>query len=148
MPRGGPQPGSGPKRGTKRITAKAREAARLAAENGNKILPHEILLNAANGESFMQRRLVIVYYKRGPLKGQEKMREWVEEIYWPTVQEQIDAAKAAAPYFAPRLTSLPIDPGKFNNTGKYGEPLDLDARKVLADRIARMAKRLREKKHT
>jgi hypothetical protein len=108
MPRGGPRPGSGPKRGTKRITEKTRKAATLEAKNNGYVLPHEILLRAANGECFKQRKLVITYYKSGPNKGCEKDREWIEEDYWPTVQEQIDAAKAAASYFAPRLATQTV----------------------------------------
>jgi len=108
--RGGARPGSGPKpTGTARITSKAREAASLQAKKDGRLLPHEILLRAANGESFKQKKLHIIYYGRGPNKGQEKYREWVEEDYWPSVSEQIDAAKAAAPYFAPRLASQTVN---------------------------------------
>lgn len=108
MPRGGPQPGSGPKRGTKRITARAQKDARNKAKTDGYLLPHEILLKAANGECFKQKKLHITYYRSGPHKGQEKSREWIEEDYWPTVHEQIDAAKAAAPYYAPRLAAQTI----------------------------------------
>jgi len=108
MPRGGPQPGSGAKRGASRITAKAQEAAKLKAGKEGHLLPHEILLKAANGECFQQRRLHIIYHGRGPNKGKEKERRWVEEDYWPSVSEQIDAAKAAAPYFVPRLAAQTI----------------------------------------
>lgn len=58
--------------------------------NMSKLLPHEILLRAANGEAFIQRRA-------------ETDSEWVDELYYPTVAEQLNAAKAAAPYYAPRL---------------------------------------------
>lgn len=105
MPRGGPRPNSGPKRGVSRVTAKAKADARAKAKDDGHMLPHEILLRAANGEPFKQRRLIITYYKSGPNKGHEKSREWVEEDYWPTTAEQIDAAKAAAPYYAPRLAT-------------------------------------------
>lgn len=105
MPRGGPRPGAGAKRGAKRITAKAQEAARAKATGEGYLLPHEILLRVANGESLKQRKLHITYHKRGPNKGFEKSREWVEEDYWPTAAEQVDAAKAAAPYYAPRLAT-------------------------------------------
>lgn len=106
MARGGPQPGSGRKpSGTNRITARARRDARAKASEGGYLLPHEILLRAANGEPFKQRKLHITYYRTGERKGQIKSKEWVEEDYWPTVAEQIDAAKAAAPYYAPRLAS-------------------------------------------
>ena len=45
-----------------------------------------------------------MYYKTGEFKGQEKRREWVDKEYYPTFEERVDAAKAAAPYFAPRLS--------------------------------------------
>ena len=93
------------KRGTKRISTKTQEAARLQAKEDGYLLPHEILLKAANGECFKQKKLVIIYHKRGPNKGHEKERKWVEEDYWPTVQEQVDAAKAAAPYYSPKLAT-------------------------------------------
>jgi len=105
MAQGGARPGSGPKRSPKRITKKAQTAAVIEAKKGGHVLPHEILLRAANGECFKQKRLEITYYKAGPNKGHEKSRQWVEEDYWPTVHEQIDAAKAAAPYYAPRLAT-------------------------------------------
>lgn len=108
MSHGGPRPGAGAKRGGKRITARAQRDARVKAEGDGKLLPHEILLRAANGECFKQKKLHIVYYKSGPNKGQEKSREWVIEDYWPSVTEQIDAAKAAAPYYVPRLASQTI----------------------------------------
>lgn len=108
MSRGGPRPGAGAKRGAKRITAKAQADARAKATGDGKLLPHEILLKAANGECFKQKKLHITYYRSGPNKGQEKSREWIEEDYWPTVHEQIDAAKAAAPYYAPRLAAQTI----------------------------------------
>lgn len=111
--RGGAQPGSGPKRGTKRITNRAQRDARNKALAGGYLLPNEILLRAANGECFKQKKLHITYYRSGPEKGQVKSKEWVEEDYWPTVAEQIDAAKAAAPYYAHRLAmqTLTTDDG-------------------------------------
>lgn len=106
---GGPRPGSGRKPGSKaKITKKTQEAAALEAKNNGHLLPHEILLKAANGECFKQKKLEITYYKTGANKGHEKSRKWIEEDYWPTVPEQIDAAKAAAPYFAPRLATQTV----------------------------------------
>ena len=112
MPKGGPQPGSGPKPGSTRIAAKLQVAARLRAESEGFLLPHELLLRAANGQSFKVRKLHIIYYARGPKRGEEKERKWVEEDYYPTFEEQLDAAKAAAPYYAPRLMSQTVNPGE------------------------------------
>ncbi len=105
---GGARPNSGPKRGVKKINATAQVDARAKAQEEGYLLPHEILLRAANGEMFKQRKLHIIYHGRGPKKGQEKERRWIEEDYWPTVPEQIDAAKAAAPYYVPRLAAQTI----------------------------------------
>ncbi len=95
-----------------RIKAKTRVAAELEAAAGNRILPHEILYRAACGECFKQRRLTITYYKSGANKGHEKSREWIVEDYYPNFNEQIDAAKAAAPYYTPRLASSTVDAGE------------------------------------
>jgi len=95
MARGGAQPGSGrPKGAVSKITAKAREAA---MESG--LLPHEWLLKVSRGEPIEQKRWKIIYDKQGNEKGRELI---TEEVYadFPT---RIDAAKAASPYYAPRL---------------------------------------------
>jgi len=84
----------------RKLRSQVRQAA---AESG--MLPHEILLQAARGEVFRIKQLKIVYYGSGPNKGEEKSREWVDVDYHPSYQERIDAAKSAAPYFAPRLAT-------------------------------------------
>lgn len=83
----------------------ARKAAELTSEKRE---PHEILRDAANGLPFKQRKLIIYYHKSGPEAGKESRREWIEEDYYPDYKDQIDAAKAAAPYFAPKLVSQSI----------------------------------------
>ena len=95
MPVGGARPGAGrPKGRTNSVTAEARKAA---AESG--MLPHEWLLKVSRGEPIEQKRWKIVYDKQGNEKGRELI---TEEVYadFPT---RIDAAKAASPYYAPRL---------------------------------------------
>lgn len=95
MARGGARPGGGrPKGSVQKVTAQAREAA---AESG--MLPHEWLLKVSRGEPIEQKRWKIVYDKQGNEKGRELI---TEEVYadFPT---RIDAAKAASPYYAPRL---------------------------------------------
>jgi len=92
---GGARPGAGrPKGRTNSVTAEARKAA---AESG--ILPHEWLLKVSRGEPIEQKRWKIIYDKQGNEKGRELI---TEEVYadFPT---RIDAAKAASPYYAPRL---------------------------------------------
>jgi hypothetical protein len=98
----------GSKNGTsvRAVTAMAGESARLGhAVDGKLLLPHEILLRVANGGGVLQRKLEVTYYAEGPQRGQEKCREWVVEEYFPSFVERLDAAKAAAPYYAPRLAS-------------------------------------------
>ena len=80
MARGGRRPGAGRKKGsTNKMTRAARE---VAAATGK--LPHEILLEVARG---------------GCLPGRKGK---------PTKGEQMEAAKAAAPYYAPRLLGAVI----------------------------------------
>lgn len=66
--------------------------------------PHEILARAARGYGFITRRLIITYYKSGPREGQEKSRRWVEQEYYPTLEQRLEAAKAAAPYYKAKAT--------------------------------------------
>ena len=92
---GGPRPGSGrPKGSVTKVTAKAREAA---AETG--LLPHEWLLKVSRGEGIKQKRWVVKY----DAKGNEKSRDLIEEEVYADFPTRIDAAKAASPYYAPRL---------------------------------------------
>lgn len=92
---GGARAGAGrPKGRTNSVTAEARKAA---AESG--LLPHEWLLKVSRGEPIEQKRWKIIYDSKGNEKGRELI---TEEVYadFPT---RIDAAKAASPYYAPRL---------------------------------------------
>lgn len=92
---GGARPGAGrPKGRTNSVTAKAREAA---AETG--LLPHEWLLKVSRGEPVLQKRWVIKYDK----SGKEVSRELVEEEVYADFPTRIDAAKSAAPFYAPKL---------------------------------------------
>lgn len=126
---GGPRPGGGRKKGGKnRDTVK--KLARVAAAAAEGKLPHEILLEVARGKPMTIKRLVITYHGKaaGPdLAGKEKSRQWVDEEYYPTFAEIIDAAKAAAPYFAPKLAAQLIS---------ANSPQALaDAMKELADKL-------------
>ncbi len=68
------------------------------AQHGD--LPHEILLKLARGEP-----LVKGYDPNGdPIRDAEG-----HILYWyPTEAERVDAAKAAAPYFAPKLSTVEV----------------------------------------
>lgn len=78
MPRGGKREGAGRKPGS--TTKMANEARAQAQATGQ--LPHEFLLTVARGE---------------------KIDETV-----PKLDQRIDAAKAAAPYFAPRMSATDV----------------------------------------
>ena len=77
MARGGRRPGAGrPKGAVSRMSDKARAAA---SQTG--VLPHEFLLGVMRGN---------------PIGCNER----------PSLTQRLDAAKAAAPYFAPRIASF------------------------------------------
>lgn len=108
MARGGAQPGSGrPKGAVAKVTAKARAEA---AESG--LLPHEWLLKVSRGEGIEQKRWKIEYYKSGPKAGTEKSRELITEVVYADFPTRIDAAKAAAPFYAPKFAvqSVKVSP--------------------------------------
>ena len=100
---GGARPGAGrPKGRTNSVTAEARKAA---AESG--LLPHEWLLKVSRGEPIEQKRWKIVYDKN----GNEKSRELITEEVYADFPTRIDAAKAAAPFYAPRLAVQQVKVG-------------------------------------
>lgn len=88
MPRGGARPGAGRPKG--RLPGRAAEiaAARALGE-----LPHEFLARIARGDEIT---LGVV-----TKKGKE-----TPITCYPTLDQRIDAAKAAAPFFAPRLAQV------------------------------------------
>lgn len=89
----------------KKPTAQQQELADYVIENARAtgLLPHEILLKGARGEPFIVKRLVVTRYKSGKQKGEVKSEEWEDYKYYPSYNEQMDCAKAAAPYYAPKL---------------------------------------------
>jgi hypothetical protein len=93
------------------------EAIKRAKETGK--LPHEILLDMARGEKFETKRRVVYYYKSGPNKGMIKEIEWVDEEYYPSFSDMMEAAKAAASYYAPRLSAQQVTnpPGSAKSAG-------------------------------
>ena len=93
--RGGYRPGSGRKpNSVNRISKEAREKALASGE-----LPHEFLLRIARGE-------IITRQFRNPATGR---METVEEQY--SFEDRKDAAKAAAPYFAPKISTVEVIKG-------------------------------------
>lgn len=79
MSRGGARPGAGRKPGS--TNRMSNRAREAAAKTGE--MPHEFLLRVVRGEDI--------------------------DGHLPTFAERIDAAKAAAQYFAPRLTAAHVD---------------------------------------
>lgn len=115
MPSGGSRVGSGIKKGTKLkkppLIVESKEAL---VETG--LLPHEWLRKVALGEGVEQKRWAIKY----DLKGEEIGRELITEIIYAQFPVRIDAAKSAAPYYAPRLASQLVSIG---NTGDITQTL-------------------------
>lgn len=100
MPVGGPRPNAGRKPGSKLAMSELSQAeAKLAG-----ILPHEWLLKVVRGEPIEQNYTVDVLDKKGNIIGQEVMTKTV----YPDLPMRHDAAKAAAPYYAPRLATQVI----------------------------------------
>jgi hypothetical protein len=95
IPRGGRPKGSP-------STLLSLKARKEAEEQG--LLPHQWLLKVARGDPIVQHKWKDVLDKRGQIIGKELL---VEDIY-PDLNMRQDAAKAAAPYYAPRLATQVI----------------------------------------
>lgn len=92
---GGAGRGQGRKPGsTNRISKEAREKARLTG-----LLPHEILLSMARGEPQEE---VEVDPDSGSIK---------KKLVGISVERRLDAAKAAAPYYAPKISTVEVISG-------------------------------------
>ena len=120
MAGGGPRKGAGrPVGSTNRVTVAAREAAR---ETG--LLPHEWLLKVSRGEPIEQKRWNIIRDDA----GQEISRELVTEIVYADFGTRMDAAKAAAPFYAPRLATQTV-------SVQGGNEAVAEALKMMAERL-------------
>ena len=96
----GKVPGSGRAKGsTQKVSRMARAAA---AASG--LLPHEWLLAVSRGEPIPHKRWEIKRDKN----GKEISRTLVEEILYADFPTRVDAAKAAAPFYAPKLATQTI----------------------------------------
>lgn len=102
-------------------------ATQLSRDEGLK--PHEWLLKIMHGHSIPQGMFQNVYNDRGELSHRVFV---VEEIY-PPLDVRIDAAKAIAAYYAPRLANLQVgqDNGPDNLTTMSDDQLDNEI-KLLA----------------
>lgn len=98
--------GAEPRRAT--LSAQSRITRNLASEVvGADELPHEWLLRVARGEKQRVHRLVV---RNDPNTGVELSRDWIEETWYPNMEQRLDAARAAAPYFAPKLALHVVAP--------------------------------------
>lgn len=113
MPRGGAKPGAGrPKGGKNKPNETMVDAKESVIDTG--LLPHEWLREVALGNGVEQKRWSIKY----DLKGEEISRELITEIIYAQFTVRIDAAKAAAPYYAPRLASQLVSIGNSGDITK------------------------------
>jgi len=99
--RGGSRPGAGRKTGT--VNRLSQKAREEAAKTGD--LPHEFLLQVMRGNRIAGHK--------------------------PTFAERMDAAKAAAPYYAPRLAAVAA------NVNPTNDPI-----RDLLDEVARRGSKL------
>ena len=97
------------------------------------LLPHEWLLAVVRGEPIEQRRIEVTYDDQGNIEAEE-----VRSIeVFPTLSERIDAAKAVAPYYAPKLQAQTVEvSGHLNMDNLTEEEVD----KKLAERLALIGK--------
>ena len=97
---GGARRGGGrPPGAVSKVSALARAEAKASG-----ILPHEWLLKVVRGEPIEQTYFKDVLDSRGNFK----CRELTTEMVYPSLDMRADAAKAAAPYYAPRLATQVI----------------------------------------
>lgn len=121
---GGARPGAGrPKGRITSVSAKAREAA---AQTG--LLPHEWLLKVSRGEPIEQKRWQVVFDSQ----GREVARELVVEEYYADFSTRVDAAKAAAPFYAPKLAAQTMTVGMSGTMGLHNlSEEELNAKLIL-----------------
>jgi len=122
MPRyGGRQKGS--------VNRLAKEAIEQAKAGGK--LPHEWLLDIMRGEPVKQKVWDI---QRDPQTGLEIGRKLKEDTVYPDIDTRVDAAKACAPFFAPKLATQQV-----SLTGPDDGPIELKGKLDDAETVARIA---------
>lgn len=119
---GGRRPGAGrPKGAIQRISNRAREEARATG-----LLPHEWLLKVVRGEPIEQKRWEVKYDKEGNVIS----KELVTDIVYPDLHMRQDSAKAAAPFYAPKLAAQTVDMTATMGVHKLSDE-ELDAKLML-----------------
>lgn len=111
---GGKGRGGGRKKGDKDKRQRAIDRLmRIGRAPGE--LPHEFLLRVSQGKEIDHKHIVSVEHCNPDgtphiLPNGERLvtYEQRDTIILPTFEERLDAAKAAAPYYAPRLTSIEL----------------------------------------
>ena len=88
---------------TPSITSKLQDAI-IPAD----MLPHEFLWRIGRGEPITLRITKKKYYNFGPRAGDFKETIVEEMEYYPTFDERLEAAKIAAPYYAPKLATTTL----------------------------------------
>lgn len=118
--------GGGPRKGAGRPVGAVNRVAKeaIAAAKAEGILPHEWLLNIVRGEPVQQKRWEI---KRDE-NGKEISRELVIDTIYPDFPVRMDAAKAASPYYAPRLATQTV-------SVQGGNEAVAEALKLMATRL-------------
>jgi hypothetical protein len=102
------------------------QVARLAAQASG-LLPHEWLLAVARGEGIEQKRWKITVDRKG-----EETKELITEVIYPDFHMRQDSAKAAAPYYAPRLAAQTVDlTGTLGVTRMSDSELDDELRRLV-----------------
>ena len=118
--------GGGPRKGAGRPVGAVNRVAKeaIAAAKAEGILPHEWLLNIVRGEPVEQKRWKIELDEH----GKEISRELVTELVYPDFPVRMDAAKAASPYYAPRLATQTV-------SVQGGNEAVAEALKLMATRL-------------
>lgn len=98
---GGARPGAGRRKGS--VNSVTLESRAKAMETG--LLPHEWLLSVMRGEPQKQKILFQTKDEAGIVISEE----WIEKEYYPEFDVRVDCGKAAAPYYAPKLTFQEVD---------------------------------------
>lgn len=85
----------------------AREAREMAKATGDGRLPHEILLEIARGNP---QKVLRTDADGAPLIDPDT-GEFLTKLVVPTLEDMQGAAKAAAPYFAPKMSTVEVIQG-------------------------------------
>lgn len=126
---GGPGRGGGRKPGS--INRLATDAIAKARAEG--ILPHEWLLKIARGEPIEQKVWDI---QRDPNGNEIGRKLKVDQVY-PNLDMRVDAAKSAAPYYAPKLAQQQV-----SLTGEDGGPVEINVSELSDDKKAKLVNEL------